>query len=136
MIRYLEKVIVPFVNEKRAELKLPMSYPALAIFYCFKGQTTPAVKADRQYHTRFVFIPPNCTEKLQPLDISIDKPIKSEMKKRFQLQYAEEVQKKLKESPIESVKVDVSGSAVKHKSANWLISHLFFYTLIMFKIFL
>ena len=123
MIRHLEKVIVPFVNEKRAELKLPMSYPALAIFDCSKGQTTPAVKAVlRQYHIRFVIVPPNCTDKLQPLNISINKPIKSEMKKCFQLWYAEEVQKQLKESPTESVKVDVSAAAVKHKSANWLIS--------------
>ena len=32
MKRYLEKVIVPFIERKRNVLKLPPSHPALAIF--------------------------------------------------------------------------------------------------------
>ena len=100
-----------------------MSYPALAIFDCFKGQTTPSVKVLlRKHHISYVIVPPNCTDKLQPLDISINKPFQSEMKKRFQLWYVEEVQKQLKESPTDSVKVDVSAAAIKHKSASWIIS--------------
>ena len=88
MVKYIEKIIVPFVNQKRTELNLPMSHSALAIFDCFKGQTTPSVKALLAKHNiRFVLIPPNCTDKLQPLDISINKPIESEMKKCFQLWY-------------------------------------------------
>ena len=44
------------------------------------------------------------------------------MKKRFQLWYAEGVQKQLRESPTESVKFDVSAVAIKHKSVSWIIS--------------
>ena len=43
------------------------------------------------------------------------------MKKHFQM-YAEELQKQLKEVSVDSVKVDVSTAAVKHKSTNWIIS--------------
>ena len=43
MIRYIEKVIVPFVSCKRELLKLDKERPALAIFDSFKGQTTPAL---------------------------------------------------------------------------------------------
>lgn len=121
MVRYIENVIVPCVNERREVLKLPKSQPALAIFDCFKGQTTPQVNALLgKHHVRVVIVPANCTDKLQPLDISINKPFKDEMKKRFQLWYASEVQEQLKES--KSVKVDVSMAAVKHRSANWIIS--------------
>ena len=67
MVRYFEKIIVPFLNQKRTQLNLPMSHPALAIFDCFKGQTTPSVKALHAKHNiRFVLIPPICTDKLQP----------------------------------------------------------------------
>ena len=70
MIRYIEEVIVPFVDKKKAELKLSITYPALAIFDCFTGQTTPALKSLlRKHHIRFIIVPPNCTDKLQPLDI-------------------------------------------------------------------
>ena len=44
------------------------------------------------------------------------------MKKCFQLWYAEEVRKQLKVSPTESVEVDISTAAVKHRSASWIIS--------------
>ena len=40
MKRYVEKIIVLFIDRKRAELKLDATHLALAIFYCFKGQTT------------------------------------------------------------------------------------------------
>ena len=32
MKRYVEKILLPFLNEKRADLKLNRSHPALAIF--------------------------------------------------------------------------------------------------------
>ena len=42
-------------------------------------------------------MPANCTDKLHPVDISITKPVKDEMKEKFQSWYAAEVQKQLKE---------------------------------------
>ena len=44
------------------------------------------------------------------------------MKKRYQLWYAEEVQKLLMETPAGSVKVDVPAVIIKHQSANWIVS--------------
>ena len=46
MIRYIEKVIFQFVEEERAELKLLMSYLALAIFDCFNRLTAACVGVD------------------------------------------------------------------------------------------
>ena len=48
--------------------------------------------------------------------------MKDELKKRFQTWYALEVQKQLKEVPVDKVKVDVTASAIKTKSASWIIS--------------
>ncbi len=38
-----------------------------------------------------VQVPAHCTDKLQPMDISINKPVKDEMKKRFQSWYTAEL---------------------------------------------
>ena len=86
-MRYIGK-IVPFINDRREDLKLPKLQHALTIFDCFKGQTTPNVQAllDK-HHMRALIVPANCTDKLQPLDISVNKPFKNEMKKKFQLWY-------------------------------------------------
>ena len=67
-------------------------------------------------------MPANCTDKLQPMDVSINKPVKDEMKKRFQCCYAGEVHKQLKAVTLGEVKVDVAAAAIKTKSACQLVN--------------
>ena len=70
-------------------------------------------------------MPANCTDKLQPLDISVSKLFKEEMKNRFQAWYSEEVQKQLtSRTAVPDVKIDMRTSVLKPKSANWLIAVL------------
>ena len=124
MKRYIEKIIVPFVSSKRELLKLDKDRPALAIFESFKGQTTPDIISILQSHNIIaVQVPANCTDTLQPLDVSLNKPVKDEMKKRFQMWYSEQVQKQLQEGvPINEVKVEMPASVMKNLSANWMMS--------------
>ena len=123
MIHYLEKVIVPFVS-LREVLKLDKDTPALAIFDSFKSQTTPAFYSLLQSHNIIaVQVPANCTDKFQTLDVSLNKPVKDEMKKQFQTWYFEQVQKQLQEGvPINQVKVEMPASVMKNLSANWIMS--------------
>ena len=86
MIQYLQKIIIPFLKSKREELGLPASQPALAIFDLFKGQQTDHFK--EVLHTNnihFVVVPANCTDKLQPMDLAISKPLKDAMKKQVDI---------------------------------------------------
>ena len=70
-------------------------------------------------------MPANCTDKLQPLDLSVNKPLKDEMKQRFQSWYAKKVQKQLASGiAIQDVKIDTRTSTLKPKSANWLMASL------------
>ena len=49
------------------------------------------------------------------MDVSINKPLKDEMRKRFQAWYAESVRKQLEEgTPLEEIKVDVALSGMKN----------------------
>ena len=89
---YIDKVIVPFVSEKRRQLKLDPTSPAAAIFDNFRGQTTDTILSLlRSHHIVPIQLPANCTDKLQPL-------------------------------PLCQVKVDVGLQVVKIPSANWIIS--------------
>lgn len=67
-------------------------------------------------------IPPNCTDKLQPMDISINKPVKNGMSARFQKWYADEVQNQLRYRSIDELKVNVAASQIKPLSTTWMIS--------------
>jgi len=77
MKRYLEKIIIPFVSRKRKELGLQDNHSALAIYDGFRGQTIYTISSLLTAHNIYtVKIPANCTDKLQPLDITINKPMK------------------------------------------------------------
>ena len=84
MRRYIERIVVPFVTKKREVLKLPSDHPTLALFDGFKGQTTDGIcQILSDNHISFVLIPANCIDKLQPLDIAINKPLKDGFKAEF-----------------------------------------------------
>ena len=92
MLRYVEKIIVPFLNNKRASLHLNKKHPALCIFDHFRGQMTTEFRNMLSKHNIvYVTVLANCTDKLQPLDVAVNKPIKDEIRSRFQSWYASEV---------------------------------------------
>ena len=67
-------------------------------------------------------LPANCTDKLQPLDISINKPMKDHLKSKFQQWHAQEIKQQLETVTLSQVKVDVSLQIIKSPNANWIIS--------------
>ena len=85
MMTYIEKIIVPYVKQKREQLNLDNDHPALAIFDVLKGQYTEEVlKTLEDNHIERVLVPANCTDRLQPLDLSINKPVKEFLRRKFQ----------------------------------------------------
>ena len=106
MIQYLNKIVIPFLKSKRDALKLPQPQPALAIFDVFKGQQTTKFKdLLRTNNIRMVVVPANCTDKLQPIDLAINKTLKDAIKKWFKIWYAQDMQRQLDSGvPVNSIK--------------------------------
>ena len=89
MKRYITKVIVRYTQQARKELHLEDSHSALVPYDVFRGQTTPAIKSlPVENHISVVLVPSHSTDKLQPLDITINKPMKDALKEQFQSWYA------------------------------------------------
>ena len=122
MKEYIDQIILPYIRKKREELKLASDYPALLIFDNFKAQCTPAILTllDRN-NINVVLVPANCTDRLQPLDLSVNKPVKSFLRNEFQTWYAKEVCSQLR-GQIENKPVDLKLSMVKPLSAGWMKS--------------
>ena len=73
-IAYIKNIIIPYITKERARLDLSSNHSALVLFDVFKGQCTPEVlKLLEDNHILYVTIPNNCTDKLQPLDLSVNK---------------------------------------------------------------
>ena len=89
MKEYIKKIIIPYVDSKRKELKVSSDQPALAIYDVFKGQQTEYIaKLLEQNNIYVVSVPANCTDCLQPMDLSVNKVAKDFMRSKFREWYA------------------------------------------------
>ena len=89
---YIEKVIVPYIERKKHELKLPSSQRALCIIDGFKAHcTSDVIKLLDHHGIDIVYVPANCTGELQPLDLSVNKSVKDIIKQSFQDWYADQI---------------------------------------------
>ena len=85
MLRYLVKVVFSYVSQKREDLGMSADYPALLLFDNFSGQCTPGLlKMIDAHHIHVILIPPNCTDRLQPLDLSVNESVKDFLKRQFE----------------------------------------------------
>ena len=67
------------MNSKSKQLKLNADHRALVIVDKFKGQCTPLILEmldTNNIDDIYIYFPANCTDRLQPMDMSINKPAK------------------------------------------------------------
>ena len=123
MIDYIKEIIIPYVDRQRELLE--EEKPALVIMDNFKGQITSAVNALLEKNNIHVcLLPPNTTDRLQPLDVSVNKPAKDILKQQFEDWYTAEIIKQLDGKDLETLElepIDLSMAAVKEQGAKWLV---------------
>ena len=72
-----------------------------------------------QNNVNVVLIPPNCTDRLQPLDISVNKAVKCQLCSEFQKWYAQQVCQQRKAGEAKKP-IDLRLSTIKPLSASWI----------------
>ena len=122
MISYIEAVIVPYMVEKRKQLGLDSKHNGLVILDEFKGQTTNRVlNLLQRHHLFYVIVLANCTDRLQPLDVSLNRAAKQFLRKKFENWYADNIVAQ-KNTRKELEPVDRRLAIVKPIAAKWMIS--------------
>ena len=117
---YVEKIIIPYIQKKREELNVLPDHRALLLFDNFKAQcTTPLLQILDNNDINVLLIPPNCTDRLQPLDISVNKAAKEFLRGKFQKWYAQEVCSQFQSG--ERIPIDLRMSVVKPLGLQWMI---------------
>ena len=86
------KILLPYVQQKRKYLSLKPDHSALVIFDRFRGQCTEKILGLLQHHHVLIaIVPANCTDRLQPLDVSVNKSAKEYLRRQFQSWYSDQV---------------------------------------------
>lgn len=84
MIRYIENVLVLYTDKGKEELDLPIRQHAVAVVNIFCAhrceEVLDALSKDRIQH---VFVPAGCTGELQPMDLSVNRELKTALKNEF-----------------------------------------------------
>ena len=127
MLQYIDNVIAPFVSSTRDIIGKDHDQAALAIFDHFSGQLTPKVMERLEYYNiHSVIVPACCTDRLQPLDISVNKAAKSFLQSEFQKWYADKITQQLDSgiSVDDLEPVDTSSAPfMKSLGAKWMSEH-------------
>ena len=122
VMRYLEKILFPYFEAKRAELQLGTDFPCLVVYDRFRGQCTPRITSMlKKRHIYIVIVPANCTDRLQPLDVSVNKAVKAFLRNQFQDWYTLRMCQQMRLCPDEKtplVPVDLKMLIVKPLASN------------------
>ena len=124
MIDYVNKILLPYITLKKQQLSLDPLYPSLVIFDCFRGQCTDQfLSLLKANGIHILIVPANCTDRLQPLDVSINKTAKEFLRRQFQDWYAAKISDQmLKHGEGLSIQpVDLSLAVVKPLGARWMM---------------
>ena len=93
---YINLLLLPYIKQKRSDLSLQPEQPALVIFDRFKGQCTEKIlKLFDENNIRFAIVPAKCTDRLQPLDVSVNKSAKEYLRQQFHQWYSDQVCRQL-----------------------------------------
>ena len=123
MISYINNIIGPYVECTRQVFG--HDSPAIIIMDNFKGQITPAVFQHLEaYNIHHCLLPPNTTDRLQPMNLTVNKPIKCFLKQKFEEWYSSEVMKQLQGKDLDTVELEpisLNLPCLKELGAQWLV---------------
>ena len=130
MLRYVDIVITPYVKEQRTSLELDGKQKAIAIFDVYKAhRNEKLLQKLANADIVPIFVPAACTDKLQPLDLSVNYTFKNELKTEFHFWYSIEIANQLSaiedetgEADLSKVNVNLRTSNLKPLHARWIVN--------------
>ena len=124
MIQYIDLVLKPYISETRKKLNNP-SAKALLLLDVYKvHQCDTVIAAMKALNGEIKFIPGSMTSKCQPMDLSVNKSLKSQLKNEFNSWYGDEVKAAIDSGMDKkdvSKSISLAMSRVKPLATKWFI---------------
>ena len=122
-IKFLQEIIIPYVDKTRSNLSLPLDHLALLIFDVFRGQMTREMMDLLEENNILVSkVPPHMTHLFQPLDLTVNKSAKDFTKLKFANWFQDELNKGLEcGEDLYDFEIQYRLSVIKPLHASWLV---------------
>lgn len=124
MKMFVNEIIKPYLEERRQHHQNP-NLSGLLIFDYFRGQTTESfLELLSSLNVQVVLVPKNMTDLLQPLDISVNKPVKNFLKSKYQDWYADKLMELEREGELTHTSINAlisKTTTLRELSAKWTV---------------
>ena len=124
MQEYIEHVIAPYRRNKAAEHGLGEDAQVLLVLDVWSVHISMefrAFLAEKHPYIHLVYIPPNCTSKLQVADVALNFPFKHGVKRRFNAWASMLVQQQIEAGSITGIKPLLGMANVKLQILEWAL---------------
>ena len=92
MENYLNNILFPYIVNMKAKNQPDVTQPSLVIYDTFQGQCTKTILTMlKENNVHIIIVLANCTDRLQPLDLSVNKAAKEFLRKQFTEQYSDQI---------------------------------------------
>lgn len=116
MLSYIDNVLEPYIKKTRGDLQKP-EMPCILIYDAFRGHQQAAIVARlNKLNVIHHQVPPLMTDLLQPLDLSVNKPVKDFIRNKFTEWYSQRVMEVSNEELSELLKL----ADLRNLHAKWL----------------
>jgi hypothetical protein len=125
MQRYIEKVLIPYAERciqlyaLRADAKIIL---VLDVWSVHKSEEFRRFLRSKHPRIHLVFVPPNCTSKLQVADVALQRPFKAAITSSFNAWAAEQIGAQLRAGAAVGVAEMLKMSNVKPLALEWCVA--------------
>lgn len=121
--QFVHRILVPYFERIMKELQLPPNQKMVWLLDCWsvhKSQAFLTWMKREHPHICVLFVPANCTSKLQPADVILQRPLKCAFSRSFKQWSAACIQKQL-EDDVSIVQLDLSIKTLREELCTWLL---------------
>ena len=124
MKQYIKEIILPYYNKQIEENKLAANSKMMLILDAWSVHKSEEFRMHLRMHYPFislVFVPANCTSKLQVADVALQRPFKHGVRNRFDQWAAQTIKAQIKNGSVTGLTPYMRMKSIKPMIVQWCI---------------
>ena len=125
MKQYVKEIIVPYYNKQIEENRLAANSKLMLVLDAWSVHRSEEFRLHLRMHYPYiwlVFVPANCTSKLQVADVALQRPFKHGVRQRFDQWGAETIKEQMKSGKVTGLSDHLRMKSIKPLIVGWCLA--------------